>query len=35
VRLILGGFATEARLALHREGWADSFDKLDVVLRAG
>ena len=29
------GFATEERLELHRSGWADSFNKLDTVLRAG
>jgi uncharacterized protein YndB with AHSA1/START domain len=27
-----GEFATEARLALHRDGWTDSFDRLRVVL---
>ncbi|MGZ5418790.1 MAG: SRPBCC family protein [Nocardioides sp.] len=32
VSLSQGEFATEGRLELHREGWADSFDKLDVVL---
>lgn len=27
-----GGFATEERLALHRDGWSDSFEKLrDLV----
>ena len=25
-------FATEARLELHRSGWADSFEKLDALL---
>ena len=25
-------FATEERLELHRNGWADSFEKLDAVL---
>jgi len=30
-----GEFATEARLALHRDGWTDSFDKLREVLKAG
>jgi uncharacterized protein YndB with AHSA1/START domain len=29
------GFATEERLALHREGWSDSLDKLAALLRAG
>jgi len=29
-----GRFATEARLELHRNGWADSLEKLDVVLRS-
>ena len=33
VSLSQGEFATEGRLELHREGWADSFDKLDVVLQ--
>jgi hypothetical protein len=28
-----GEFATEERLELHRNGWADSFDKLEAVLR--
>jgi uncharacterized protein YndB with AHSA1/START domain len=27
-----GGFATEARLALHRDGWTDSFAKLRELL---
>jgi len=26
-------FKTEARLALHRDGWGDSFDKLERLLR--
>jgi uncharacterized protein YndB with AHSA1/START domain len=34
VSLSQGEFATAARLELHREGWADSFDKLDFVLQA-
>lgn len=34
VSLSQGQFATEGRLELHREGWSDSFDKLDAVLRA-
>ena len=29
-----GEFATEGRLELHRQGWADSFEKLDEVLQA-
>ncbi len=28
VRLTQGEFATDARLALHRDGWTDSLDKL-------
>jgi uncharacterized protein YndB with AHSA1/START domain len=27
-------FATDERLALHRGGWADSFEKLDTILGA-
>lgn len=27
-----GAFKTEARLALHRDGWTDSFDKLERLL---
>ena len=27
-----GVFATEARLALHRDGWSDSLDKLEEML---
>jgi uncharacterized protein YndB with AHSA1/START domain len=33
VTLTQGDFATEERLELHRSGWADSFEKLDAVLR--
>lgn len=33
VALSQGEFATEGRLELHRQGWADSFEKLDVVLQ--
>jgi uncharacterized protein YndB with AHSA1/START domain len=33
VTLSQGEFATEGRLELHRKGWADSFEKLDVALR--
>ena len=29
VVLTQGPFKTEARRALHRDGWTDSFDKLD------
>jgi len=32
VSLSQGQFATRERLELHRQGWADSFDKLEVVL---
>ena len=35
VTLTQGTFATEERLELHRSGWADSFEKLDGVLKAG
>jgi uncharacterized protein YndB with AHSA1/START domain len=28
-----GQFATEARLALHRDGWTDSFNKLRELLK--
>lgn len=35
VTLTQGEFATEERLQLHRSGWADSFEKLDAVLKAG
>jgi uncharacterized protein YndB with AHSA1/START domain len=31
--LIQEPFRTEARLALHREGWGDSFDKLERLIR--
>jgi uncharacterized protein YndB with AHSA1/START domain len=27
-----GSFKTEARRALHRDGWTDSFDKLEALL---
>lgn len=33
VALSQGEFATEGRLELHRQGWTDSFEKLDVVLQ--
>jgi uncharacterized protein YndB with AHSA1/START domain len=29
-----GPFGTEARLALHRDGWGDSLDKLERLLEA-
>ena len=29
-----GPFKTEERLALHRDGWSDSFDKLERLLAA-
>jgi uncharacterized protein YndB with AHSA1/START domain len=32
VSLSQGEFATEERLALHRDGWADSFEKLGDVI---
>lgn len=35
VALTQGDFATEARLALHREGWSDSFDRLRTLIDAG
>ena len=34
VSLTQGEFATEERLELHRSGWADSFEKLDALLKA-
>jgi uncharacterized protein YndB with AHSA1/START domain len=34
VTLSQGSFATEARLALHRSGWTDSFEKLRDLLEA-
>ena len=34
VRFTQGPFKTEARRALHRDGWGDSFDKLERVLSA-
>lgn len=33
VSLSQGEFATEGRLELHRKGWSDSFEKLDVALQ--
>ena len=35
VSLWQGEFATEARLALHRSGWADSFEKLQALIESG
>jgi len=35
VSLSQGEFATRERLELHRQGWADSLEKLDEVLRTG
>jgi uncharacterized protein YndB with AHSA1/START domain len=32
VRLWQGDFRTQARLELHRDGWTDSFDKLERLL---
>ena len=34
VTLTQGQFTTRERLELHRHGWADSFEKLDAVLRS-
>ena len=34
VTLEQGPFKTEARRALHRDGWGDSFDKLERLLSA-
>jgi len=34
VRLSHGSFRTDARRALHRQGWRESFDKLDEILAA-
>jgi uncharacterized protein YndB with AHSA1/START domain len=34
VFLSQGPFKTEARLALHRDGWMDSFEKLDELIGA-
>jgi uncharacterized protein YndB with AHSA1/START domain len=34
VTLSQGEFATEARLALHRSGWTDSFEKLRNLLKS-
>ena len=32
VALTQGPFKTEARRALHRDGWTDSFDKLERLI---
>ena len=32
VSLTQGAFKTEGRLAIHRDGWGDSFDKLESLL---
>ena len=34
VALTQGPFKTEARRALHRDGWTDSFDKLERLTRS-
>ena len=35
ISLWQGEFATEARLALHRSGWADSLEKLQALIESG
>jgi uncharacterized protein YndB with AHSA1/START domain len=35
VSLSHGEFATEARLALHRSGWTESFEKLQELIKSG
>lgn len=35
VRLSQGEFATDERLALHRAGWSESFEKLRELVRPG
>ena len=35
VSLSQGWFATEERLALHRSGWTDSFEKLRAMVESG
>jgi uncharacterized protein YndB with AHSA1/START domain len=35
VGLSQGPFKTEARRALHRDGWTDSFDKLEHLMSVG
>jgi uncharacterized protein YndB with AHSA1/START domain len=34
ISLLHGRFATEERLALHREGWRDSFERLQALVRS-
>jgi uncharacterized protein YndB with AHSA1/START domain len=34
-QLVQGPFKTEARRELHRNGWSDSFDKIEKLLRDG
>ena len=34
ITLRQGLFATEERLALHRQGWGDSFEKLRDLVRS-
>jgi uncharacterized protein YndB with AHSA1/START domain len=34
IALSQGSFKTEARRALHRDGWGDSFDKLEQLISA-
>jgi uncharacterized protein YndB with AHSA1/START domain len=34
VALTQGPFKTEARRALHQDGWRDSFDKLELLISA-
>jgi uncharacterized protein YndB with AHSA1/START domain len=33
IRLVQGKFATEERLALHEEGWRESLERLEALLR--
>ena len=35
ISLSQGRFATEARLALHRSGWTDGFEKLQALIESG
>jgi uncharacterized protein YndB with AHSA1/START domain len=35
VALVQGPFKTDARRALHRDGWTDSLNKLEAMLSAG
>ena len=34
IALVQGSFKTEARQELHRNGWTDSFDKLERLVSA-